>query len=211
MKINSKKLNQKGMTLIELLAAFTITTVIVVSILGSIMSYKNKAQRLSIEKEIINYKNIVTQAIQKDLYRYGLKEATISTSKITGTNTITLNLSDGRSKDLKVVHSIKKSSGQIEKAYISYSDSIKQAGTNKFTEQEVRYYLPFYGNVLDSNNKFKHSYVRFGEAAVTNIPKSNTSTTKAEQAVVKIVIPIYYEEGLNNSIEIIVPANYPIC
>lgn len=205
-----ERLNQKGMTLIELLAAFTITTVIVLSVLGSIMSYRNRAQALSIKKEIINYNNAVVQAIQRDIYQYGLTSATIGNMHVTGTDRIKLVLGNGLIKDLVVVHAKKNYDGTISRAYISYSDSIKQAD-GSFINQEVKYFLPYYGDIFDKEGNFRHSAVRFGQATVNNIRITYNNSEQKTPAVIKLNIPVFYGEGLNQEIEIIVPVSYPMC
>lgn len=205
-----KRLNQSGMTLIELLAAFAITTVIVVSVLSAVMSYRNRAQAISVKREIIGYRNTVVQAIQEDIYKYGLKEAVIENRFVIGTDRIVLNFSNGWSKELKVVHARQQNDGTISKGYISYADSVKQPDSS-YIDQEVKYYLPYYGDIFDKNGKFKYSSVRFGQTAVNDIRQTVMGSYFVAQTVVKIVIPIYYGEGLNQDIEIIVPASYPVC
>lgn len=203
-----KKINNKGMTLVELIAAFVITSVIVVTVFGSVMSYKNRAQTLSIKKEIIGYKNTVIQAIQNDIIQYGIKKAYKNNISNISTDTIFIVLSDGRTKQLDIVHGYQNQSSTITRSYIRYDDSIKQEN-GTFKEQEIRYYLPYYGDIKDKTGKFKHSAVRFGQSAITNIRPDNEYSKEA--TVIKITIPIYFGEGLNQDITILAPINYSVC
>lgn len=203
-----KQINNKGMTLVELIAAFVITSVIVVAVFTSITSYKNRAQTASIKKEIISYKNTVTQAIQRDISQYGIKKAYMSSTHFKYTDTIYLVLSDGRTKKLSIAHSYQESSGNITRSYIQYSDSIKQ-DDGTFKEQEIRYYLPYYGDIMDKDGKFKQSAVRFGKLyGLNGMPQLDNSP---DSAVIKITIPIYFGEGQNQDITILAPVNYSVC
>lgn len=203
-----KQMNNKGMTLVELIAAFVITSVIVVAVFTSITSYRNRAQTASIKKEIISYKNTVTQAIQRDISQYGIKKAYIANIHYINTDTINIILSDGRTKQINIVHSYQDSSGNITRSYIQYNDSIKQ-DDGTFKEQEVRYYLPYYGDIMNKDGTFKQSSVRFGNLNDINI-RADTDDSP-ETAVIKITIPIYFSEGQNQDITILAPVNYSVC
>ena len=67
-----KKLNEKGLTLIEVILTFALIMVIIAGILTIIMNYK---ARITIEMErldLVTYKNTLTKEIQTDIIDRGL-------------------------------------------------------------------------------------------------------------------------------------------
>ena len=71
------KLNNKGVTTIELLISFVLLAIIVVSLYGSVESYKNKQNIESEKNQIMTYKNLLTKEIQDDLIMKGLIDVTV--------------------------------------------------------------------------------------------------------------------------------------
>ena len=71
------KLNNKGVTTIEILISFVLLAIIVVSLYGSVESYKNKQNIESEKNQIMTYKNLLTKEIQDDLIMKGLIEVTV--------------------------------------------------------------------------------------------------------------------------------------
>ena len=63
------KLNQKGMTSIELLVCFVIISAIVVSMFDMILNYQNQQQIERIKNEIVSYSNNIQKVIQDDLIK----------------------------------------------------------------------------------------------------------------------------------------------
>ena len=71
------KLNNKGVTTIEILISFVLLAIIVVSLYGSVESYKNKQNIESEKNQIMTYKNLLTKEIQDDLMMKGLIDVTV--------------------------------------------------------------------------------------------------------------------------------------
>ena len=67
-----KKLNNKGITSIELLISFIIVTAITVSLFDVVTSYKTKQQIESYKNTITEYKSSVTKVIYDDVLKYHL-------------------------------------------------------------------------------------------------------------------------------------------
>ena len=63
------KLNQKGMTSIELLVCSVIISAIVVSMFDMILNYQNQQQIERIKNEIVSYSNNIQKVIQDDLIK----------------------------------------------------------------------------------------------------------------------------------------------
>ena len=73
-----KKLNNHGMTAVEILVCFVIMSILAVSMYSSSASYKNKQSIESAKEKIFTYKNLLTKEIQDDLIKKGLVSAEIS-------------------------------------------------------------------------------------------------------------------------------------
>ena len=63
-----KRMNQKGITSIELLVSFILISTIVVSMFNMIMNYKNEEQIESIENQVIQYENNL-QILKADIIK----------------------------------------------------------------------------------------------------------------------------------------------
>lgn len=96
-----KKLNNKGMTTIEILVTFVIVVIIVVSMYASVTSLKDKETIESYKESLITYKNLLTKEIQDDLIIKGLSSATITSN--TSPYKMEMRFKDGSIKELEVV------------------------------------------------------------------------------------------------------------
>lgn len=72
-----KKLNNKGLTAIEILVCFILMVILVTSMYGTVTTYKNKQSLESYKEKIMSYKNLLTKEIQDDLIKKGLVDAKI--------------------------------------------------------------------------------------------------------------------------------------
>lgn len=71
------KLNNKGLTAVEILVCFALMVVLVVSMYSTVTTYKNKQNIESDRDKIVAYKNLITKEIQDDLVKKGLVDAKI--------------------------------------------------------------------------------------------------------------------------------------
>lgn len=71
------KLNNKGLTAVEILVCFALMVVLVVSMYSTVTTYKNKQNIESDRDKIVAYKNLLTKEIQDDLVKKGLVDAKI--------------------------------------------------------------------------------------------------------------------------------------
>lgn len=71
-----RKLDNRGMTVIEIIISFTLVSIISVSLINVVMSYKDREETESYKKEILTFKNTVTKDIQDDMTKYVLKSVT---------------------------------------------------------------------------------------------------------------------------------------
>ncbi len=74
MLIKLRKLDNKGMSAVEVVICFTLVSIISISLLNIVMSYKDREDLEGYKQEIISYKNSVTKVIQDDITNYILEE-----------------------------------------------------------------------------------------------------------------------------------------
>ena len=67
--IRLKRLNNKGLTAVEILVCFVLMVILTVSMYGTVISYKNKQNIESDRDKIVAYKNLLTKEIQDDLIK----------------------------------------------------------------------------------------------------------------------------------------------
>ena len=73
-EVSMKKLNEKGMSVIEVILTFALIMTIVASILALIMNYRNKMQTNLTYLDLSTYKNTITKEIQDDIMRLGIAD-----------------------------------------------------------------------------------------------------------------------------------------
>lgn len=71
------KLNNKGLTAVEILVCFVLMVILVVSMYSTVTTYKRKQNVESAKEKIMSYKNLLTKEIQDDLIKKGLVDAKI--------------------------------------------------------------------------------------------------------------------------------------
>ena len=108
-----KKLNNKGITTVEVIICFVIVVIITVSMYSTISSYNEKRKQERYKEEINNYKEVLTKEIQDDFIKIGLMSANytkeIDTADKTSTYTVDCNLKDGTQRKLVIIQRFTKS------------------------------------------------------------------------------------------------------
>lgn len=154
-------INNKGMTLIELIISFAITTAIVVSMFNVILNYQTEQSTETIKSDIISYKNMITKLIQTDIIRGELRSVRIDEKKHENNYTqYKFTFKFQKSIDFSQKNNIYKKELTIYASdtlnnYIIYDDV-----NNKGQIQPVKYFLPNIGtgqietkdqNIVDTN------------------------------------------------------------
>ena len=67
-----KKLNNKGMTIIEVLVCFILVAIISTSMYNSISNFNDRRNLESMKEKVINVKNLFTKEIEDDIIKRGL-------------------------------------------------------------------------------------------------------------------------------------------
>lgn len=225
-----KKLNNKGMTLIELLISFAITSAIVVSMFNVILNYQTEQSTEALKSDIIAYKNTITKLIQADIIKGELKSVDIKPIKQVNHYTeygfiLTFNRSLGSSSLIEpdsptglvrevLVKELTIRTSNTEENYITYDDI-----NNKGVLQSVKYSLPSVGKGVvpskDNQSTTETNLTKF-TAVSTNV----NDYTKVDP-ITALNLGINYfdlditisnnELGGDYHIKIIAPLNYSYC
>lgn len=111
-----KKLNNKGMTTIEVVICFVIVVVITMSMYNTISTFNDQRILEGYKEQIYIYKNILTKEIQDDIIMVGLVSATYNKdTSIPGKNvyTVKMELKDGTTRILEITQQLTKSTYHI--------------------------------------------------------------------------------------------------
>ena len=161
-----KKLNNKGLTAIEVLVCFTIVSIIVISMLNVVNNYKDKQTTESYKTSITTYKNTLTKIINKDIINNkGVISA--SSTQVNGDTTInidevnknnyfvyTLNLKyrTGKTATIEVHNESKclkyKRDGNGKKVVEANNLDCTENGASDIDYDNSKYYVKF----IDSNS-----------------------------------------------------------
>lgn len=202
-----RRLNNKGMTAVEILVCFILVVVITVSMFTTVSSYKNKQQIESFKQQVYTYKNLLAKDINDDLIKIGLIDAKIVQNINTTygvTYAVDMYLRDGSVKTLKV---------ETKKAYDYLYDP---------TDPNVTAELPV---SKDQNDRFMISYGNRGSETKFPIPdlgesknpngkiikdlRINTVSMDVLDGVLTIYIGFYHPDlGSRYAIDIVCPINY---
>ncbi len=189
-----KRLNNKGMTTVEILITFVIIVIIVVSMYASISSLKNKETIESYKESIVTYKNLLTKDIQDDLIINSLTGVEINDSN----NKVTLTFKNGSKKVLEVI-----SASSCENAGKELGDLCSNPGSIRYGDSDnmIDYPVPNLGSD-------KIDTASGGEKTVYSLKiySVNINTTNN---ILNVKIQLYHPDlGTKYSINIVSPINY---
>lgn len=204
-----RKLNNKGMTAIEILVTFLIVAVIVVSLYDGIISLKNKETISSYKLSLVTYRDLLTKDIQDDLIKVGLAGAEVSSLSGSTGYRVTLTLRDGSKRLLEVKQQFGcNAADTAEEDELCVKAGIAKDASDNFsisygpTGDVVEYPLPDLGNEklpnLHGSGTHKISALRINEVDIST----------ANQ-VFSLRVTLYHPDlGTKYSIDIVSPINY---
>ncbi len=178
-----KKLNNKGMTSIEVLISFLIVTAIAISLFDTVTSYKTKQQIESYKNTVIEYKNSLTKLINDDIIKYKLATVSVplqvaDTDKITYKMTLYFekNLLNktacstnyqalGCHKTIEVVKYIKLPPNVAEGERVDYIIYPEVVGTT-IRKQTLK--LPDIGSGYEEEEEFMVKDIRYSSISLKN-------------------------------------------
>lgn len=201
-----KKLNNRGMTTVEILVCFVLMSILAVSMYSSIASYKNKESIESAKEKIITYKNLLTKEIQDDLIKKGLVSAEISetvneTTKASGTLPskvfkVDFLFRDGSKKQLVINRRLASDYSVVDK---DECQKVDDAFSIQYGEEDnlITYDLPDVG--YGENNCLEK---------VLDLRINNVDINK-DNNILTIYIGFYHPDlGTRYGIDIVCPINY---
>ncbi len=120
-----KKLNNKGMTIIEVLVCFVLVAIISTSMYNSISNFNDRRNLESMKEKIINVKNLFTKQVEDDIIKKGLVYVS-APENLNGSKKITASgLTNGSCGINSKVGSCV-ASGSGKRIYLSFKDSTKK-------------------------------------------------------------------------------------
>lgn len=147
-----KKLNNKGMTSIEVLLSFVVVVMIATSMYSTVIAYQNKQQIESFKEKIMTYKNLLTKEVNDDLIKKGLIAVDVVEENTNGSvYKITFTLKNGQKKRMIITNrkasedgsGIAAANDKDDKFVIAYGD----------VGNEVEYDIPNLGYSTNDNGK----------------------------------------------------------
>lgn len=139
------KLNNKGFTVVELIASFVFSSILAISLFAVIINYRDKEEDSSIETDLLAFKSQITIDIEKDIERNGLKEINYCTDSRGNriARCIKLSFLKGESKTFEI-----KEEGKVETMEgLNGSDTSFSYTVPYLTYGGIRYDIPDAANV----------------------------------------------------------------
>lgn len=206
-----RRLNNKGMTAVEILVTFLIVAVIVVSLYDGIIALKDKETVSSYKLSLVTYRDLLTKDIQDDLIKIGLTGAEFSSLKNNSGYRVTMTLRDGTKRILEVTQQFGcNAADTVEEDEVCTKAGIERDASDKFSisygpeGDVVEYLLPDLGNEelpnLHSNGTHTISALRINEVDISTANR-----------VFSLRVTLYHPDlGTKYSIDIVSPINYPV-
>lgn len=194
-----KKLNNRGITTIEVLICFVLVVIITVSMFSTVSSYNSKRNEERNKEEINTYKETLTKEIQDDFIKIGLINVDYNketSDDKTTTHTVDCILKDGTERRLEIIQRFTKS-------------TYHPGGT----EEEDDYYMIKYGTPDDmieypipDLGSFKNKDTN---KTVKDLSINNVLIKITDDSILSIYIGFYHPELTTKyAISIVCPINY---
>lgn len=203
-----KKLNNKGMTAVEVLVCFVLVVIISTSVYTTVSAYQNKQQIESFKEKIFTYKNLLTKEIYDDLIKDGLVAAKIQTfnrNDATGDAEamIEMNMRNGDKKCLKI---------KSQKAYDYFWTETPDLPASEDKDDD---FMISYGDCkYNYDNLTDYPIPDLGESTNPNGKKIydlriNNVDVTLDKSVLSIYVGFYHPDlGTRYGIDIVCPVNF---
>lgn len=142
-----KKLNNRGLTAVEVIICFSITSVIVISLFKVIANYNEKQYMESRKSQIKTYENIVTKTIQDDVLKNeGIKSVELNfTDQFSleyGRIDIDLKFTNDETASLTIYYNQGGINAMSDRKTIEYTDSSDEKEEFKLNIPEMEFNEP---------------------------------------------------------------------
>lgn len=191
------KLNNKGITTIEVLICFILVVIITVSMYATISSFNERKIVEGYKEKVFDYKNLLTKDIQDDFIKIGLVHAKYEKSVVGDetVHTINCDLKDGSSRTLVVKQTLAKSSYHTEGSTTSDDEFMILYGPS---DDMIEYPIPDLGS---SKNNYGNT--------VKDLEIDNVLINITEDDVLSIYIGFYHPDLESKyAINIVCPIDY---
>lgn len=208
-----KKLNNRGITTVEVLICFVMVVIITVSIYATVSSFNEKKILEGYKEEIYNYKNLLTQDIQDDFIKIGLTHAnyerTSEGEKVI--HTVNCTLRDGSKRKLVVEQLLAASSYHIGGSYTTDDYFMIRYGTpDDMIDRDLpdlghSGYNPIERKVCDADDPERDVNCRL----IKDFSINNVLINITDNNVLSIYIGFYHPDlGTKYAINIVCPIDY---
>ena len=190
-----RKLNNKGITTIEVLVCFVLVVIITSSMYSTVSSFNERRMIEQYKEEIYTYKNLLTKEIEDDFIKVGLTHAKYE-KKVTGSTTIhtvECGLKDGTSRKLVITQTMGYSSFHLDGGNVDDYYMIEYGEPDDL----IQYPIPDLGESKVKGKTIKDLSIN---NVIININSSN---------VLKIYIGFYHPELTTRyGVRIVCPIDY---
>ena len=191
-----KRLNNKGITTIEVIICFVLVVIITVSMYSTVSSFNEKRILEQEKEEIYSWKNTLTKEIEDDFIKIGLTHAlyerTIDNSTKTTIHTVTCELKDGTDRKLVIEQRLAKSTYHIGGTASQDYFMVKYGPSNNLSE----YPIPDLGSGDQDGNiknlSINNVYISVTDDNVLSIYIGLYHPTFSTRYALKVVAPIDY-------------------
>jgi len=193
-----KKLNNRGITTIEVIVCFVLVVTITVSLFSLITSLNEKRTIEGYKSRIYTYKNTLTREIQSDIVKRGLTHATsskkITSEKITEYK-VDMEFRDGSTRQLLIKQRLVKSDFHLDSQITNADDYFMIEYGNP--SDMLEYPIPDLGEIETGDGKIAK------DLSINNVEIETTNH------VLSIYIGFYHPElETRYSINIVCPIDY---
>ncbi len=192
-----KRLNNKGMTTVEVLICFVLVVIITISMYQAVSAYNEKRIIEGYKEQVISYKNLLTKEIQDDFIKIGLTHAKVD-RKTQGEKviyTVDCELKDGTKRRLVVEQQLAKSSYHIGGSEVVDDYFMIKYG---LPNDLIEYPIPDLGSFKNDSQKI-----------VKDLSINNVLISIKEDKVLSIYIGFYHPELTTRyGISVICPIDY---
>ena len=192
-----KKLNNKGITTLEILLSFVIIVIITMSMYGTVSAFNEKRMIEEYKSQIFTYKNLLTKEIQDDFIKIGLTHVEYTEGSMGDSREYLLkcDLKDGTTRELQVIRQQGQSSYHISGA----------ANTSDY--YMIRYGKP--GEVIDYPLPDIGSYKNDSGNEIKDLSINNVLIKVDDANILSVHIGFYHPELLTRyGIDIVCPVDY---
>lgn len=211
-----KKLNNKGITTIEVIVSFVIVVIITASLYTTVSNYNQKRLLENYKSKIYTYKNTLTKEIQDDFIKIGLTHATYDVlhEGPRTTHIVICDLKDGTKRKLEVMQQFTKSTyhdgdGTVDDEFmIKYGECTDNCNSASEVVDVLEYPIPNLGQSI--TDKIEEGGVVVGGNKITyDLSINNVLISIEDENILSIYIGFYHPELMTRyGINVVCPIDF---